>query len=80
MFSRDFAYADHPDSIRRDRLVVEGGVHEDAGAGWWSLVTFGGYRVVCFQQRLVTNEKITWSFLAVWPGCVHITLCFCMYT
>lgn len=57
MFSRDFAYADHPYSIRRDGLVVEGGVHEDTGAGWWSLIAFGGHRVMGFQQGLETNEK-----------------------
>lgn len=80
MFSGDFAYADHPDSIGRDGLVVEGRVHEDTGAGWWSLVAFGGYRVVRFQQGLGTNEKITWSFLTVLPGCDgRDLLCLCVY-
>lgn len=59
MFSRDFAYADHPDSIWRDGLVVEGRVHENTGAGWWRLVAFRGYRVMCFQQGLGTNKRIT---------------------
>lgn len=75
MLSRDFAYADHPDSIRRDRLVVQGGVHEDTGAGGWSLVAFGGYRVVGFQQGLGSNEKKTWCLLTDLPGCHVHDLC-----
>lgn len=79
MFSRDFTYADHPDSIGRDRLVVEGGVHEDTGAGWWSLIAFGGYRVVCFQQGLGINKKTNWLFFTVLQGCdVHDLLCLCL--
>lgn len=58
MFAGHFAYTDHPDSIRRDRLVVEGRVHEDTRAWWWGLIAFGGHRVVCFQQGLDTNAKI----------------------
>lgn len=58
MFSRDFAYANHPNGIRRHGLVVEGRVHKDTGAGWWSLIAFGGYRVMCFQQGLGTDENI----------------------
>lgn len=80
MFSRDFAYADHPDSIGRDGLVVEGGVHEDTGAGGWSLVAFGGDRVVCFQQRLGTKEKITRPILPFCQAATYMTFRVCVYT
>jgi len=44
--------AHHPDCIRGNWLIVEGCVHEGAGAGRRSLVVFGRHRIVRLQKGL----------------------------
>lgn len=52
-----FANANHPDCIWRNRLIIEGCIHKQTGAGGRGLIVFGSHGVVCFQKRLQIQKK-----------------------